>query len=437
MNISRLRGIGALATAVLCLQPLWAADLAVPPAEPPLIWKTPSGIGRFLSPDDPILQTGPAVVFAAKPDPAFIRNVAASIDKVLTLLAEKSSPTDTQYYEDGIWHCKTQAQPGGWPYCAGPAGMAAVLWKWRQEHPETLDAAAKARQPWLRQTAIDTFERALKDHQKPDGDLSDLGSSHRDFFTIDFITTYLLLKETLDEPTRQRWLSAMTRQVEFMMKSGDLPNPAAPGWKATDGWYTNGNVELSEAEWLYLVWQATGEQKYKELFELQWKHTLSPIRVRWKGYGLFYLQMPTKTDGSDGSAFVTEAGGLPGFDREYAKLQLSLTARLFLKSHDARALRLANLLLNSLLPHLDQNTMILDATYGSRHSTLTPFSSCAPEILAWFGGRSDLLPMLPEHFSKGVLKPIMENAELNNSDPDKYRSCGFDLGALLEADLAR
>jgi hypothetical protein len=316
--------------------------------------------------------------------------------------------------------------------------MAAVLWRYRQDHLGSLDEAAKARQQWLRQVAIETFDRALKDHQKPDGDFSDLGASHREFFTIDFVNTYLLLKETLSEDTRERWLSAMRSQVSYMMTSGNYPNPEWsdwPPWKATDGWYVNGNVELAKAEYLYLVWRATGEQKYKDLYELQWKHTLSPSMARWKGYGLFYLKEPTKADGSDGAAFVTEANNKPGFDIEYGGLQLGIAARLYMKSHDPRVLRLANLLFNALRPHLDEQTMVLDGTYGSRHSNFSMFHMCAPEILAWLGGRSDLLPMLPAHLDKAVKPALVETAKANSGHPGSYRAYGFDLGAMLEAAL--
>ncbi|HAU36586.1 MAG TPA: hypothetical protein DCX07_02575 [Phycisphaerales bacterium] len=398
-------------------------------------------MGYFIQPDDPMLAQSPAqglLPAPAKPDPALVQEIVQMIDTSLTHLAEKSSPDDPQYYEDGIWHFGGKPMAGKcWTFSAGPAGAAAALWKWRQDRLDTLDDAAKARQDWLRRVAIETFETALKDHLKPDGDLSDL-ASHREFFNIDFITTYLLLKDTLDDDIRQRWLDAMRRQVDWMMKTGNLPNPTLPGWegkswKGTDGWYVNGNVELCKAEFVYLVWQATGEQKYKDLYELQWKHTLRPSQQRWKGYGLFFFKEPARADGSDGSAFVTEANNVPGFDPEYGMLQLSTAARLYAKSRDPRVLRLTNLLLNSLLPRLDRKTMILDATYGSRHSVTTQFSTCAPEILVWLGGRDDLSPLLADHINKAVKPVLLESARKNWGHPGIYRAYGFDLAALLEA----
>ena len=169
-----------------------------------------------------------------------------------------------------------------------------------------------------------------------------------------------------------------------------MPNPTLTGpniaaWKRTDGWYTNGNVDICHAAWVYLVWQATGDQKYKELFEVCWRHTLLPSQIRWKGYGFFYLKKATKADGSDGSGYITEASGAPGFDRNYGMLQLSMVARLYVRSHDPRVLRLLNLLCNSLLPHLNKETMILNCLYGSRHSDFSPFATSGAPVLAWLG----------------------------------------------------
>ena len=108
-------------------------------------------------------------------------------------------------------------------------------------------------------------------------------------------------------------------------------------------------------------------------------------------------------------------------------------ARYYLKSRDPRALKLTNLIFNTLETHLDKDTMIMDAQYGSRHSEILPFSMCAPAILAWTGGRSDLLPMLADQFNKGVKPFMLSNANNNEGNPGTYRSYGFDLAALIEA----
>jgi len=386
--------------------------------EPDTISKTPDGIAHLVRPDDSVLQPIPDNAPAppmVKPDPVLMRKILSLSDQVLTLLSQKTDANDPQYYADGVWHSTTDDIAGGWLYGAGPAGLAAELWRYRQLHPETMNDVDRARQPWLKDIAIATFDHLLTDHQLPNGDFRDLAASHREFFLIDFITTYLIFRDSMDPDMKTRWLDAMRREVDFMIGTGDLPDPSKTGWKATDGWYTNGNA------------------KYQDLLERDWKHTLHPYQIRWKDYGLFYFKQPTQPDGSDGSAFVTEAAAAPGFDREYGMLQLSIVARYYLKSRDPRALKVTNLLYNSLAPHIDPDTWILDALYGSRHSTLPPFSTCAPEILAWLGGRSDLLPILNVQFDKGMKPILLDNAVQKTGAPGTYRSYGFDLGALLEA----
>ena len=381
---------------------------------PPGTCWTPDGVATQVKPDDPVLNGAAQIPLPpfVKPDPKYVAEILKFSDQMLTDLSEKSSPKDLEYYQDGVWHFPFTPQNDDWMFGAGPAGLAATLWQYRNEHPETMDAAAKARQPWLRKVAIDTFDTAIKDHLQPNGEYSDL-ASHKEFFTVDFVTTYLIFKDSLDPDTKARWLNAMKSNIDFMIHSGDLMNQALTGWHATDGWYINGNVDLAKAEYLYLVWEATGDQQYKTLFELQWHHVLLPNQQRWKGYGLFYFKLPTKPDGSDGSGFVAEDNSKPGFDREYSLLQLSIASRLYVESHDPRVLRLINVMINSLLPHVDPDTYVLDALYGSRHSTLDPFCTCAVPTLVWAGGRADLAPMMQDQLEKAIEPPLRMNAEKN------------------------
>lgn len=414
------------------------ADASATPPAPVTQW-TPDGTATFVQPDDPALVISsppPAPPVINKPDPAVIQSLTELMDQCLTPLSEKSSDTDTEYYEKGDWAFKGEVLTCD----AGPGGMAAILWKYRQAHPETMDAAAKARQPWLYKVAVDTMERGISLHGA-NGRLTNPGS-HDVFWYCEFANTYLLLKDTLDAATQKRWVDTMRNEVSALEAAGDLPNPALIGqtnvapWKGTDGWYTNGNVDIDHAIWTYLVWKATGEQQYKDLFEICWKHTLSPSQARWKGYGLYYLKVPTKEDGSDGSGYITEAAGAPGFDRNYGQLQLSFLARLYLVSHDPRVLRVMNVLCNGLLPHLDKDTMVLNCLYGSRHSDFSPFSNSGVPVLAWLGGRDDLIPMLPDQIAKADTQVYLDNAVKNENNPYAYRGYGVDLETELQAAMA-
>ena len=112
--------------------------------------------------------------------------------------------------------------------------------------------------------------------------------------------------------------------------------------------------------------------------------------------------------------------------------QLGLAAGLYLHSRDPRVLRVTNLLYNVLEPHLDKQTMILDAAYGSRHSCIRPLLSCGPEILTWLGGRRDFLP-LEDHLHKALFPYFLAAATKNSNDPGAYRATGGELGMILEA----
>ncbi|HEY3325386.1 MAG TPA: hypothetical protein VGP72_33345 [Planctomycetota bacterium] len=367
-----------------------------------------------------------------RPDPAFVESVAKLIDECLTEMAEKTSDKDTQYYEKGVWHLSN-----GDPLwaCGGPATAAAVLWNYRQKHAEKLDATGKARQEWLHRVSVETFDHAISVMYNADFTLKQKPSVESGFFTLALGNTYLELRESLDEATRKRWLDALVGDVKELIKTGDLPNPEAKGWKATDGWTTNGNVELCECELLNLAWKATGDQKYKDLFETQFKHTLEPDPQRWKGYGLFYLKKPTREDGSDGAGYLAEAEQEPGFDKDYTHFQLTIASRLYVHSRDPRVLRLMNLFLGALLPLVDQKTWILDATYGSRHSLHFPFFTCGMATTAWLGNRADLAPLIPDQFQKATQPFYWGNAKQNWGNPGAYRGYGADLAVFLQAAL--
>lgn len=383
------------------------------------------------------LKPAPAVKPAStvKPDAAYVEGVAKLLDDSLTLLAQRSSQKDSQYYEKGVWHFPNESK--AWAVQGGLGTAAAVLWKWRQRHGGPADPAGKARQEWLHSVAVETFDRALHDHQHPDGSFDDPKRPDTHFFALELATTYLELRDSLDAATRERWLTTLRQQIDYLIKTNDLPNAALHGWQATDGWYTNGNIELGEAELVYLAAKATGEPKYRDLFERQWAHTLRPSPLRWKGYGLVYVKEPTRADGSDGAAYLTESGGsLPGYDGDYTHFQVTVASRLYVESRDPRVLRLLNLLINATLPHLDRKTWVLDATHGSRHSLKFPYYTSGLAVAAWLGGRADLAPLLPDQFAKAIEPVHLGNAQQNWGNPAIVRSYGVNLAVLLQAAAA-
>ncbi len=429
LSLKRLGGVALTALIYANVLPAKGANV---PQEAALTHWTPWGTATFVQAEDPALAmpTESPRPTVAKPSPGQIQAIIQLAEQCLTELSERTSDADTQYYEKGDWRFTNQLLACD----AGPAGLAAALWKYRQTHPESMDSAAKAKQEWLYRIAVETVERGIALHDE-NGKLKNPGS-HAVFWYLEFASIYNLLKDSLSPETRNRWQEVMRGEVKALQASGDLPDPTKAGWKGTDGWYTNGNVDICHAAWIYQVWQAIGDEEYKALFERCWKHTLFPSQIRWKGYGLYLLKAPTKLDGSDGSGYITEANAKPGFDKSYGAMQLSIVARHYVKSRDPRALRVTNLLCNALWPHVDKETMVLNAMYGSRKSEIFPFYSCAPEVLTWLGGRSDFQSEVSPHFDKAIAPYFTEKAAQNKNDPGFYRACGFDLAALLEAAAA-
>jgi hypothetical protein len=371
----------------------------------------------------------------AASDRAIAAKAAQLLDESLTLLAVKADDKDAQWYENGVWHFRSEEK--FWPVQAGPATAAAVLWAWRARNVPPGDKADQDKQAWLHRVAAETFDRALADHLKTEGYYDEKATPATYFFAVELAATYLQLKESVDEPTRARWRDALVKMVDYLIQSNNLPNAALPGWKATDGWYTNGNIELGEAELVYFVWKITGEQKYKDLFEVQWQHTLNPSPQRWKDFGLRITQEPTREDGSDSAGFLAEGGGKePGYDGDYTHFSLTVASRLYVVSRDPRVLRLMNLLINTLLSHTDES-WVLDATHGSRHSLKFPLFSNGLAVAAWLGGRADLAPKIADQFEKAVYPMFRGNAVQNWGNPGIYRGYGCDLAVFLLADMAK
>ena len=372
---------------------------------------------------------------APVPSGADIAAKAANLlDESLTLLAAKADDKDTQWYENGVWHFRNHEKH--WPVQGGPATAAAVLWKWRAQNVPLTGRAQQERQQWLRKVAVETFDRAISDHLKPEGFFDENRTPATYFFAVELATTWLQLGDSLDEATRSRWREALVKMVDYLIQTGNLPNATQRGWKATDGFYTNGNIEAGEAELVYMMWKITGLEKYRDLFELQWKHTLNPSPERWKEFGLRLTRTPAREDGADGAGYLAEDGGKRiGFDPDYTHFALTVAGRLYTVSRDPRVLRVMNLFINSLLPLTDER-WILDATNGTRHSLKFPFYSSGLAVVSRLGGRADLASKVAGQFDKVIYPTYHGNAAQNWGSPGLYRGYGCDVAVILLADMA-
>jgi hypothetical protein len=286
-------------------------------------------------------------------------------------------------YQNGVWGGRDTTC---WS-CdnGGPASAAATLYELTgQARPALLQEAEQTID-----TAISTRQAADGSFRPPpntgDGQAPDVATM---FFGVEFGTVYHELAAVLDPARRQRWQASLSAAANYLIHNGNVT------------WYTNGNVNLGNVEFFYLVWQATGNATYEKAYETAWNTALSPDQTRFPKMGLVVVKSPTHADGSDGSGYLTEKGaGGVGFDADYSQLQLDCASRLYLLSKDPRALRMSNLLINMLLPRVD-SAWQLDTSGGTRipnQGRKVGLVTSALAVLAEHGGRSDLAPMvLPE-----------------------------------------
>jgi hypothetical protein len=277
-------------------------------------------------------------------------------------------------YQDGIWRSPN-----------------AICWACNNGGPATAAATAYMltgrSQPRLLTDAEGTFDTAIATRQLPDGSfVPPVGDSQPAgiatiFFSIELGNTYLELLPVLSPARAARWRSSLAAAAFYLINNGNLT------------WYTNGNINLDLIELLYLAWQATGDPTLHAAYEQEWNFTLRPPRSRWPGCGLVTFTAPRDEAGSGVAGYLTETGsGGTGFDAEYSSLQLDTASRLYLLSGDPRALRLAKMLLNALLPRVDSSWQ-LDTSDGTRHTQsdrYVPLITSAFAVLGLHGGRSEL-----------------------------------------------
>ncbi len=311
------------------------------------------------------------------PSTATVRqSLNQTIIATLTGLAGKSTPSDPRFFAQGVWF------NDGTPCfrCdAGPGVAAAAI-------------AAGEGNPWALNLALQTFDVAIAKNRNKDGSFGPPsgGETNPDIQTALFGnelgTAYLLLLPRLGSQRAAVWKSAMIGTSDWLIKNGNLQ------------WYTNGNIVLANALNMALTARITGDPKYEAAYQQAMSFAISPGNAQWKGDGLVVTKTPTIADGSNGAGYLTEKGlGSPGFDADYTQMQLNVATRLYLVSRDPKALWLANLFMNQLLPRVDMSDWLLDTSLGSRHPDAVrhaPFTNSAVTLLALDDHRPDMESML-------------------------------------------
>jgi hypothetical protein len=339
------------------------------------------------------------------------RSVEALIADSLRADHNRSGPSDDQYYLDGRWRSGDDSY---WPTTIGPATAAAVLYR-------------QTRAPWLAEVSEATLNRAIASYRQADGSFGET-SKGNDIETMTFASelgrSYLSLGNALKPAMRTAWLDAFRGAADFLIANGNL------------AWYTNGNIVLGNAEIMALAYRVTGEQRYRRAYLRAFEFAIAPPQERWPGFGLHLTRSPTRADGADGAGYLAEkgsAGATPGFDPEYAQLQLDVASRIYLLMRDARSLRLTNELTNALLPRVDRRTWSLDTSGGTRHHEAgrkVPFTTPALSVLAWQGGRKGFGRLAKSQF---VVVDREYRGALTFSHQNFYRGLGDQVAPILEA----
>jgi hypothetical protein len=300
----------------------------------------------------------------------------------------------------------------------GPGAAAAVL-----------STFGGPRASYYRRLAIRTFSDAIHTRQRADGSflnpaLPSQGSGIPTlFFGVELGEAYIELRSTLPPATRQLWSDTLRRAAGVLLGQGLLT------------YYVNGNINLQFTELLWDAWQASGDPVLHGDYERAWAFTLAP-GGRWSGFGLIVTRHGHGPNGSTSSGYLTESnGGAPGFDPEYTQLQADEAARLYVLSHDRRALLLMNLLTNQLLPRATPS-FLLNTSGGSRHpqpDRFVPFTDSALPVLAWSRARTDLLGSVPRQFRE-VRQILCQNLVFPYAP--LYRAMGNELSVALLATQA-
>jgi hypothetical protein len=264
-------------------------------------------------------------------------------------------------------------------------------------------------------TCIESFDYAIDNLFSPQNTFIDSANSatglERIVFSTHLAWSLYVLGNTISEPRRTKWLTAIKSNVEALEASGELT------------WYSNGNWVANQVRMLYLTAQVckqsgdlAGYARYNILYERNYTFLTKPWTVpvpnfptgnaQWTGYGLITDVAGGWTDWSDTQAHLTEVLGGPPmpnagagsswngqapfstFDGDYAGLQMDHLCQWFVASRDVRALKILNGVANKYFSLVDTTTWIGNFSNQSRHSNATnPTFTPSLAVLTLLGQR--------------------------------------------------
>jgi hypothetical protein len=294
-------------------------------------------------------------------------------------------------------------------YAAGVWHPASACWRCGTELGTA--AAILSREPGrasFARLAVDTFNAMLTGHEQPNGAFGPPAAGDpisTEAAIVSLGEAYLELRPKLPATVAHRWRNAIVAATEWV-----IPRLS---------FYVNGNINLQQTLAMYIAWRITRNPRYHHAYDASWAFTLHP-GSRWAGLGLQYSRVPKLASGVDGAGYLAEMSpGPPGFDPHYTILQADYAAALYALSHQARVLRLVNLLFNQLQTRTNDRTLTIQTGLGSRHpqpNVSGHLSTCALPVLA-FADRRHLLALALTQLS--LLRTDFLNYVRANNDQDQ------------------
>jgi hypothetical protein len=252
-----------------------------------------------------------------------------------------------------------------------------------------------------------------------------------DFATAPLSAMVMDLEGLIPEAEHQEIVEKYMGAIDFYWSGGTDLRGVTHGNEYS--WYINGNRECGE-HLGFLAGYRYDPVKWAPRLDDHWDRILSPPAglggAPSPGFGFVTTVAPTLPDGSDGKGYLRENHGgnqskgfynwgsvgavgenegktksgsyetidVGGLSKEYLSLanHFNLRCMTMAKKYglpgEERTTWLGNMLYNKLTDHLNPTSWVVDASYGSRHTTDFTLQCPVPQILTFAGARSDFDP---------------------------------------------
>lgn len=289
--------------------------------------------------------------------------------------ATPQAPKDPTWFTNGHWvgsdETLAKTQGGGLAACA-------IGWKYSNETNGCLVSMCDQTIAWT-----------IANYQRPDGAFGKPGDPNAAitnvWFVRDFALAWAIIGHAFSANKAAAYEKALRAALDWHLARGETK------------WWTNGNLEVAEAEMWFNGWKATGDPRYKTAYEAQIPWLIKPPQDKFNGKGWRTSKATARMEGfftedPPPSYPVTWTVTEKQYDPEYSQVQLTSMTRLFVTSDNPWLLGLGQGLLDKLL-HRVNATYQLDCAGGSRHGEPGRKAAFVTPALAVYSrhGRPDLV----------------------------------------------